>query len=216
MSSQRVVVWGAGGHGRVVADLILSIGWELAGFLDRDPAKAGSTVPPFDARVIGTQEELAGGDALPGGAGAWVPGIGANRLRLDGVQIHAARCAPAIVHPNAVVSPFATLGRGTVVFANAVVNAGAIIGEGVIINTGAIVEHDCRVADGAHLSPGAVLTGNVAVGSLSWIGANATVLPGITIGDNVTVGAGAVVRRDLEHLVTAAGNPARIIHRNAQ
>lgn len=216
MPFRRVLVWGAGGHGRVIADLIVSLGWELAGFVDGDPEKMGSNVAPFEAQVIATEEALSGVGTFPGGAEAWVPGIGDNGVRLAGVRSRGARCAPAIVHPNAVVSPFAVVGRGTVVLAGAVINAGAAVGEGVIINTGVIVEHDCRVGDGAHLSPGAVLTGGVSVGSLSWIGANATVLPGLVIGDHVTVGAGAVVRRDLDDHITAAGNPARIIHRKKQ
>lgn len=220
----RLLVWGAGGHGRVVADLVRSLDHELVGYADADASRLGTEAEPGGARVIASEEELRrallDGSILPGGADAVVPALGRNSLRLTSVLALAERAAAALVHPTAVVSPSATLDSGTVVFAGAVVNAGAAAGRGTIVNTGAIVEHDCVLGEAVHLSPGAVLGGGVRVGPGSWIGAGATVIHGITVGGDAIVGAGAVVIRDVPDGATVVGNPARILsaerhHRSA-
>ncbi len=216
-SADRYLAWGGGGHGKVVADLIRAVGFEMAGFVDADPAKLGGPAEPGGARVELEQDELlsalAGGQALPLGASVVVVAIGANAARLAAARRLGDCLAPALVHPSAAVSPTCELGRGTVVFANAVVNSASRIGCAVIVNSGAIVEHDCLIDDGVHVSPGAVLAGSVRVGARSWIGARAVVIQGVTIGQDVIVGAGAVVLHDLPDGVTVVGNPARILRR---
>lgn len=207
------LVWGAGGHGKVVADIIRAAGGSVAGFIDRDPAKLGAVAEPGGARVVISEADLlallAGPEGLPAGATAIALGIGGNVSRLASMRKAPTVSMPLLIHPSAVVSARSVLGCGTVVFPLAVVNAAARLGEGVIVNSGAIVEHDCVIRDGAHIAPGSVLTGGVRVGARSTVGAGATVLPGLSIGNDATVGAGAVVTRDVPDNATVAGNPAR-------
>lgn len=209
----RILIWGGGGHGKVVADLVRALGGRVAGFVDADPAKLGQRVEPGGGRVVVAQAEfqagLRRGDPLPGEASGVVVAIGESRLRLSLCAQLEAALAPALVHPASHRSPSARLGDGTVVFSRAVLNADAVVGRGVIVNTGAIVEHDCRVGDGAHVSPGAVLCGGVEVGEGAWIGAASVVIPGVRVGRGATVGAGAVVVRDVADGVVVAGNPAK-------
>jgi sugar O-acyltransferase (sialic acid O-acetyltransferase NeuD family) len=207
----RLLVFGAGGHGRVVAELLQDAGHELAGFIDRS---ADLLVGGDDPRTIIDEKlfwgEVAGG-RLPVDADFVIPAIGDNETRIRVGNALGAFCAPGVVHPRAVVSRTARIEAGTVVLAGACINASARVGRCAIVNTGAIIEHDCVIGDGAHISPGAVLAGGVTVASRAWIGANATLIPGVRIGDRTIVGAGAVVLRDVANDEVVVGNPARSI-----
>ena len=213
--TRRFLIWGGGGHGRVVADLIRALGHDVAGYVDRDATKVGEVVEPGGARVVVAEAEflaaLARGDAYPDRATAVALAIGDNVARFACLRTLAVESTPPLIHPAAVSSPSARYGPGTVILPHAVVNAAATVGGGVIINTGAIIEHDCLVDDAAHVSPGAVLSGSVRVGTRSWIGAGATIIPGIRVGRDAIVGAGAVVIRDVPDSATVVGNPARPI-----
>ena len=201
-----LLILGAGGHGKVVAETAEAIGgFEPMQFLDNDFARLEGTL----------RWPVADPQALAGGCGglAAVVAIGnaARRLALLD-ELAAAGCMlPVLRHPAAWISPSAALGEGTVVFAGAVIQADARLGRGVIINTSASVDHDCRLGDGVHVCPGAHLAGNVTVGEQSWLGIGCAIRQGIRIGSNVTVGAGAVVVKDVADGLTVAGCPARDI-----
>jgi UDP-perosamine 4-acetyltransferase len=210
----RFLIWGGGGHGKVVADLIRAVGHTVAGFCDADPAKLNRVVEPGGAAVIISESELLGrveGRELPVGVDAVALAIGDNRTRLRCLQLLSGLSVPPLVHPSAVVSPSARVGDGSVVFACAVINAAAAVGRAVIVNSGAIVEHDCEVGDGVHLSPRSTLGGGVRVEERCWIGAGATVLQLIKVGAEAMVGAGATVIRDIPAGITVAGVPAKPI-----
>jgi sugar O-acyltransferase (sialic acid O-acetyltransferase NeuD family) len=211
--SLALLVWGAGGHGRVVADVARAGGAKVVGFIDRDTAKVGSSVAGGCAIVVASGADmtarLSAGEALPRGATAIALGIGDNRLRSACRAGIVRSLLPPLVHPSAVVSPSAVIGSGAVVMPRAVINAGATIGEGAIVNSGAVIEHDCVVGNDAHISPGAVLAGGVVVGPGAWVGAGATLIPNIRVGEWAVVGAGAVVIRDVAGSTTVVGSPAR-------
>jgi sugar O-acyltransferase (sialic acid O-acetyltransferase NeuD family) len=200
-----LLIIGAGGQGKVVADTALLLGWENVAFLDDRAATLSS---PLGLPVVGTLENL---EAQRPAYGSAIVAVGDARQRLQLTD----RCrrsgfeVVSIVHPMAYVSRFASLGSGGAAFAQSAINAGAIIGAACIVNTGATVDHDCLIGEGVHVCPGAHLAGGVRVGDRTWIGIAATVRQGITIGHDATVGAGAVVVADVPDGSTVTGVPAK-------
>lgn len=201
---KKLAIIGASGHGKVVADLAQLLGYSVDFFDDAWPTLNTNSRWPVvgDTKTFLQQKNTYAGAAVA---------IGNNAIRKKIIeQLQTEQVAlPLLVHPNAVVSAFAQLGAGTVVFANVAVNVDAHIGQGVILNTGCTVDHDCRIADFAHISPGAHLAGEVAVGVQSWVGIGASVKQQINIGEQALVGAGAVVVADVPAGAVVVGNPAK-------
>jgi UDP-perosamine 4-acetyltransferase len=213
VATKPILVIGAGGHGKVVADVAFSAGFKILGYLDRNADKVGSTVVAGRGKVLYSDDTLPPAFVKTGKIGskrtAIALGIGDNRARLRYADWLAAAPLPALVHSSATVSGEALVEGGAVVMANAAVNPGARICRASVVNTAAVVEHDCVLGEGAHLGPGAVLCGNVHIGSLAFIGAQAVIIPGVRVGDGATVGAGCVVLEDVPAGATVVGNPAR-------
>lgn len=210
------LVWGGGGHGKVVAEAARESGLSIAGFVDADESKKGMAIEPGGASVIMSETQLLEtllSNKLPPGLAGIILGVGNNRDRARCRLAAAENLLPVVVHPAAVVSRNATLGPGTVVMAAAVINADTRTGAGVVVNTGAIVEHDCTIGDDSHIAPGAVIAGTVTMGARVLVGAGAVIIPGISIGDDCIIGAGSVVIRDVPAGATVAGNPAKTITR---
>ncbi|MDQ6965821.1 MAG: acetyltransferase [Mariprofundaceae bacterium] len=200
-----LLIFGAGGHGKVVAETAEAIGsFEPVKFLDGEYARLNGSLrwPVRDPQgvEIGAQTRA-------------VVAIGNAQRRMTLLEeLKAAGCMlPVLVHPTAWLSPSTFCGEGTVIFAGAVIQTDARLGRGVIINTLAGVDHDCVLGDGVHICPGAHLAGNVTVGEGSWLGIGCAVKQGVRIGRNVTVGAGAVVLEDVDDGLTVVGCPARPI-----
>ena len=204
-------VLGAGGHGKVVADVVRSAGGEVTGYVDADPEKVGEVVDGHGAEVVFRQQELF--DVMDGGErpadwDAVVVGIGDNWIRWKFFCRFRPREVPAVVHPTATVAESAEIGDGTVVCANATINPGARVGDAVVINTGAIVEHDVRIGDGVQVAPNATVCGVARVGARTMVGAGSTVLETIEVGADCYVGAGAVVVDKVADEATVVGVPA--------
>ena len=198
-----LVVYGAGGHAKVVCDVLQCAGRTVLGFIDDAPQRHGTTV--LGLPVLG------GGASLDPAQHEVALGIGDNGARskvYDACVARGIRVVTAI-HPRASVARSACLGDGTVVMAFAAINPDAAVGRGVIVNTASVIEHDVVVGDFAHLSPNAAMGGAARLGARAQLGIGASVLPGVIVGDDAIVGGGAVVARDVPPSVVAYGVPAR-------
>lgn len=194
-----LVLIGGGGHAMVVAEAAIASGAPIAGFLDDDPAAGLGELAP----------RLGGFEKIPDLQDARaIVAIGDVRRR---AALIAKLTAPAatVVHPSAIVSPSATLGRGVFIGPNAVVHARARIGDHAIVNTGAIVEHDCLIGLNTHIAPGVVMGGEARVGPDTLVGLGARLLPGTRVGARAVVGAGCVVLRAVGDDSRVVGVPAR-------
>jgi sugar O-acyltransferase (sialic acid O-acetyltransferase NeuD family) len=198
------VIFGCGGHGRVVADTLRVVRADLKGFLDDDPPAAVVDGIP----VLGDHRFLEKPDFLA--TYAIIVAIGDQRLRrhlASTVLRHGGRLATA-VHPSAVIARDVTIGDGTVIMAGAIINTGSRIGRFAIVNTGAVLDHDNRIEDGAHIAPGCHLAGKVICGPDAFVGTGANVIPGVCIGARAIIGAGAAVISDVPCDTLAVGCPA--------
>ena len=174
----KLVIIGASGHGKVIADIAKLNGYQEIIFLDDDPTKHKNG--PYD--VVGTTKDI---DKYLGQSD-FIIAIGNNEIRkkitkqLDNKNI----IQPVLVHPSAVVDATVTIAAGTVVMANAVINADTKIGKGCIINTAATVDHDGNIADFVHLSPGVHIAGTVNIGANTWVATGASIINNLNICSN--------------------------------
>jgi len=194
MNCRQLAIIGAGGHGRVIADIAELCGYENILFFD------DKDLPGLTGSVQDVQHYLNTSDVFVA--------IGNNEIRK--MMTERLGKKPAIlIHPNAVIAHDVTIGNGVAVMAGAVINPGARICDGVIINTCCSVDHDCVVGAYSHISVGAHLAGAVCVGEGAFICAGATVINNTSICDNAVIGAGAVVVKDITEAGTYIGVPAR-------
>lgn len=203
----KIFVFGASGHAKVVIDIIEHQGlYEIAFLVDDDPALKGQHV--YGYPVVGGKEDL-----LVSGIHHGIVAIGSNRARqavAGWLRDHAFDLIRA-VHPSAQLARGVIIGSGSVVMAGAIINADTTIGQDVIVNTRASIDHDCTIGDGVHIAPGTTLCGTVTVGDGSFVCAGATIIPNLAIGCNVLVGAGSTVIRPIADGVTVVGSPAKQI-----
>jgi sugar O-acyltransferase (sialic acid O-acetyltransferase NeuD family) len=195
-----MLLYGAGGHARVLISILKALNQPPVAIFDDDPNKESIHGIP----VVGPYNPYFRPD-LP-----VLLAVGENdtRCQLATLIRHSFGLG---VHPSAVVDSSAIVGQGTVVVHRAVVQANAQLGQHVIVNTGASVDHDCVLGDFVQVAPGAVLCGNVRVGEGTLIAAGAVVVPGIEIGRWAVVGAGAVVTRNVPDGAVVWNSPARLI-----
>ena len=203
---KKLAILGAGGHGKVIADIAQASGWSNIVFYDDlNTEKMNGAWP-----ILGTFATLL---SSLGNYDGVIVAIGNAEVRWSrqSALTNAGAIMATLIHPSSSISEYATLGPGTVVMPGAVINIGAKVGEACIINTGATVDHDCEIGYASHICPGVSLAGSVSVGSFSWIGIGSSVCQGIRIGSGVLVGAGTVVIRDVENDLKMVGNPASSI-----
>ena len=194
-------LFGASGHGKVVAEAAESAGIQIVGFIDEN----ASLKTIWDYAVL---------DTLPSDIQEIVISVGNNVTRKKIVSRFPDLRFGKIIHALSAVSVRSQIGEGTVVFSGVSINSGVQVGNHCILNTNSSVDHDCQLDDFVHISPNAALAGNVTVGEGTHIGIGACVIQGIKIGKWAVIGAGAVVIQDIPDYAVVVGNPGRIIKYN--
>lgn len=192
----RLIIIGASGHGKVIADIAVKNRYEDIVFLDDDESIKECAGFP----VIGKTQDI---KSLEGDK---IVAIGNATIR---ERIQKEIETVTLIHPDAVIGRRVDLGKGTVVMAGAIINSDTVIGDGCIINTAASVDHDCVVEDYSHVAVGAHLCGTVHIGRGTWIGAGATVNNNIDICGDCVIGAGAVVVENITESGIYKGIPAK-------
>lgn len=194
---KQLLIIGAGGHGKVVADIAERMGYTSIAFLDSGEKREWASYP-----VVGKESMV---NELDGDVIIAI-GNAAARCRLQ-ETIDKSRIT-TLIHPDSVIARDVEIGAGTVVMAGTVINAGTRIGRGCIINTCASVDHDCEIGNYAHVSVGAHIAGGVSVEDNTWIGVGAAVRDHLQIAGNCMIGAGAVVVKSIDSSGTYIGVPA--------
>ena len=194
-------LFGASGHGKVIAEIAEENGISISGFIDRDETKESFIGYPVTHFVPENQIEL-------------ILSIGSNKARKRLTEKYPHFIFKTLIHPKANLSKYISVEEGSVIMAGVTVNPGVQIGKQCIINTNASIDHDCIIHDFVHISPNAALAGDVEVGEGSHIGIGASVIQGIKIGKWCTIGAGSVIIKDVPDYAVVVGNPAKIIKMN--
>ncbi|NDV78850.1 acetyltransferase [Dysgonomonas sp. 511] len=192
----KVYLYGAGGHAKVIADILEEHNLIVPEIYDDNEA----LVELIGIPVVHHKEI----------ASPLIVSIGNNEIRKKIVDnLKDVIYTRAIAH-TAVVSETVHIGQGSVIMQGAIVQSSVNVGKHTIINTGATVDHDCIIHDFVHIAPGCNLCGNVEVGEGSFIGAGSIIIPGVKIGKWAVIGAGSVVRKNIPDNIMAVGNPCKI------
>ena len=203
---EQLIIIGASGHGKVVADIAEKMGnYQRIAFLDDNESIENCNGFPVIGKVSSADDYLAESDMFVAIGNTDIRCNVLNTLISKGASI------PVLIHPNAVIGKNVNIDIGTVIMAGVVINSDTDIGKGCIINTSASVDHDCRIHDYVHVSVGVHIAGTVEIGENTWIGIGSTVSNNIVIAKNGMIGAGAVVIKNLPENCVAVGAPAKPI-----
>ena len=207
---KKVIIIGAGGHAKVVADIVKSSGDQIVGFLDDNIDLRDNTIFE-DKIVLGTTRVE---DVEKYKDNYFIIGIGSNRVRKIISEKYPELNWYTAIHPSAIIGSNVEIGEGSVVMAGTIINTGTVIGKHCIINTSSSIDHDNVLEDYVHVSPGSHLAGAVKIMKGTWICSGVTIINNITIGNNNVIGAGATVIRNIEEEnSTFIGIPAMKIGR---
>jgi len=200
----KMFIFGAGGHSKVVIDIIERMdNLQIDALYDDDASLWGTSF--FDYPVIGGRDCFTNGLIADGSIG--LVAIGDNRARINVADwiVERGFSLGSAVHPSAQVGRGVHIGAGSVVMAGAVINSGAWIGENVVVNTGATIDHDCVVERGVHVAPGCNVCGNVTIGEGSLVGVGSVIIPGVDIGKHALIGAGSLILSSVQDGMTVIG-----------
>ena len=206
MTVDAVIVLGAGGHAKVVIELLRASENPVAFCIGlENSADYCLDVPVLkgDYHISRLRQE---------GYYKMMPAIGENNIRMKLAMLALDQGFQLInaVSPHALISPSGTLGQGIAIMAGAIINAASYIGDFSIINTGAVIDHDCFIGPGVHIGPQSAIAGNVRIEEGSFLGVGCKVIPEIRIGSHSVIGAGAVVIENIPNNSVAVGVPAKI------
>lgn len=199
----KICLFGASGHGKVIKESIESEGNEVVAFIDDKPkSNSLSGIPVFSTEEINrfSDEKI-------------IVSVGDNSIRKK-ICKRLDTDFGKTSHSSAIISKSSNIEEGSVVMAGAIINADTKIGNHCIINTNSVIEHDCLIEDYVHISPNATITGNTHIGEGTHVGARAIIIPNLKIGKWVTIGAGAVIIKDVPDYAVVVGNPGKIIKYN--
>ena len=203
-TNDRMYLYGAGGHAKVVLDILASRGVRVVGVFDDNP-------PAAKLRIMEVRDGLRLlGEGFPKLDAPMIITVGHNGRRAELAATLGATYGTAI-HGSAIIASTVSIGEGSMVLHGAILQTDARLGRHVLINTAASIDHDNVIGDFVHISPHATLCGHVEVGEGTHVGAGAVVIQKIRVGRWCTIGAGAVVLRDVPDYATAVGNPAKVI-----
>lgn len=205
---EDVIIIGAGGHAKVIADIIHKSGDNVLGFLDDTKEKGNIIIKDINLKVIGKVDECVRISKINSNV-KFIIAIGNNQIRKQISERYKDIEYYTAIHPSAQISLDVEIKEGTAIMANACINTSAKIGKHCIINTGAIVEHDNQIENYVHISPNGTCCGTVKIGELTHIGAGAIVKNNINITSECVIGAGAIVVKDIKEKGTYIGVPAK-------
>ena len=198
---KRIALIGAGGHAKVIVDLINELNiYKIVGFYDDD-----ITAKLYNITNLGKINNI------DSSIENFIIGIGNDKIRKKIFENNKNLKWVTLIHPSAIVSKNVTIDSGTVVCAGSIIQTDVKIGKQCIINTGCSIDHECVINDFCSICPKATLCGQVQIGTLSFIGANSTIIQCLNIGNNCIIGAGSVIIKNVEDNKKVVGNPGRIV-----
>ena len=206
--NKNVVIIGAGGHAKVIADIIDKSKDIVVGFLDDNKTKGDIIIKEKQYKVIGRIDDCRK-IQLESPEIEFVIAIGNNKVRKQIAERYKDLKFYTAIHPSSQIALDVEIGEGTVVMSNTSINTSAKIKKHCIVNTGAVIEHDNILEDYVHVSPDATLCGTVQIGELTHIGAGTTIRNNINICHDCIIGAGSVVVKNINEPSTYIGIPAR-------
>ncbi len=210
LMAQEIFLFGAGGHAKVVLDIIEKQGlYQVVSIFDDNDSLENQGFCGY--RIAGGRSRLLSArDSLEITTGIVAVGDNINRMEVASWMYRSGFDLISAVHPSCQIGHGVHIGSNTVVMAGTVINSDSYIGDSVIVNTAASIDHDCSIGNGVHIGPGCRLCGNVAVGSGALLGVGTVVIPGIRIGERSIIGAGSVVVKDIPNGVVAKGTPCSV------
>lgn len=194
---KKLIIIGAGGHGKVIADIAIRNGYKNICFLDDNEKIKECAGFPVIGKISESRKM----------SGEKIVAIGNAQIR-ENIQSQLDNVV-TLVHPDAIISRRVEIGTGSVVMAGVIINSDVVIGKGCIINTSSSVDHDCKIGDYAHISVGAHVAGTVKVGNRTWIGAGSVVSNNVCICADCLIGAGAAVVKDITEMGIYVGVPVK-------
>lgn len=208
----KVILIGAGGHSRVIIDILKLDIIGIYGIIDNDKTKENTELDGI--KIIGSDDLLI--DIFNQGiknAFVCIGTIGNNEIRNKLYEKAKSLGFNLInaIHPKSIIADNLVLGQGNAIMAGTIVNTGVTLGSNIVLNTGCIIEHDVVIEDNVFVGPGAVIGGGVSIGENAFIGLGAKIIQGVTIGSNSVVGAGSVVINDISENTLNVGVPAKTL-----